>query len=700
MTVKEAAELYVSRGWQFVPLLPNTKEIHVKDWLTKIFAPSVLGPRDNLGLKLVNGMTDVDADALEAVACVSVFLPPTGTIYGRPSKLLSHWLYDTNTGKSVRFEDLANTDPNKKSTLIEIRVDHQSMAPPSVHPSGEPLSWHVFEQPAVVEAKILYRAVQLVATCAMISRHYNAPGTRHEWGLALSGTLRGFGLTSDECEKIFTAAAAWAQDSKLADRLREVSTTYAIPDGSPVVGVKRLAELTSDKFVMSLRKIWGDDAAGKQNLALEQLNEKHALLFQQSGQLVLLTECVEDGLHQLRFSQPSVMPQLYPQRVQIGINPKSGAPIYKPLGAAWLIHPKRRMYSGIEVAPRAGNPGYYNMWRGFTVEPKKDDWSLFREHLYTVCEDDEDSVRYVYAWLAETVQYPDRQIGIAPTFKGKQGTGKSTFVKWFGGLFGSHFLHLDSEHRLLGNFNAHLHNAIFIFADEAVWAGGKQGLGALKRLITEDTLAIERKGLDVINVKNMIHMMVASNEDWVVPASFDNRRFAIFRVSDRHRNDAKFFGAVADELFNRGGLSALLYDLLEAQLINLRDIPETAELAEQKKYTMPPKIMWWYEMLVEGTLWDSAIARSHDSFYVDPNELYRQYVETLRVSERSMSLGMKGALGRQLRKLLPEPYPFYEMTNNARHWVFPSLEACRAFFNENYMQGEWDSVVQSEDVPF
>ena len=42
-------------------------------------------------------------------------------------------------------------------------------------------------------------------------------------------------------------------------------------------------------------------------------------------------------------------------------------------------------------------------------------------------------------------QEPHRPIGIALAFKGKPGTGKSTFAKWFGPLFGVHFLHLDSQ---------------------------------------------------------------------------------------------------------------------------------------------------------------------------------------------------------------------------------------------------------------
>ncbi len=59
-------------------------------------------------------------------------------------------------------------------------------------------------------------------------------------------------------------------------------------------------------------------------------------------------------------------------------------------------------------------------------------------------------------------------------------------------------------------------NLIFMFADEAVFAGDRQGLGQLKRLITEPTIEIEPKGLPKRTVTNYLHILMASNEDWVI----------------------------------------------------------------------------------------------------------------------------------------------------------------------------------------
>lgn len=395
----------------------------------------------------------------------------------------------------------------------------------------------------------------------------------------------------------------------------------------------------------------------------------------------------------------------------------------KTRAEAWIEHPKRRFYYGVDLAPEPGrgNKDYYNLWQGFSVEPKQGDWSLYRKHLELLVQGNPEHFAYMMTWMADCVQHPSQPAGICLALKGLPGTGKSTAAKWFGSLFGQHFTHLDSEARLLGNFNAHLHNAIVVLPDEAVWAGGKAGLGALKRLITEDTLMIEPKGLDVIEVDNMIHMFVASDQDWFVPKGMDDRRFAIFEVSDERANDTVFFEAVKAQLFKQGGLAALLYDLLNFKCeIPLRVLPETAESERQKMHTMLPKYQWWYEQLISGAPWVEAIpipitdtyiktaARidnpdGHELFEVDPTELYGAYVTDLKIADGRVTPGTRSALSRFLQQVLPENLPKTVQHGGKRYWVFPSLEVARQTFDlKTKTRNTWpeDTEPPPEDVPF
>ena len=42
----------------------------------------------------------------------------------------------------------------------------------------------------------------------------------------------------------------------------------------------------------------------------------------------------------------------------------------------WLKSPERRTYKGIIFDPARDHPGWLNMWKGWSVQPKKGDWSL------------------------------------------------------------------------------------------------------------------------------------------------------------------------------------------------------------------------------------------------------------------------------------------------------------------------------------
>ena len=61
-------------------------------------------------------------------------------------------------------------------------------------------------------------------------------------------------------------------------------------------------------------------------------------------------------------------------------------------------------------------------------------------------------------------------------------------------IIGQHGLTISNSRHLVGNFNAHLRDCIFLFADEAFFAGDKQHVGVLNSLITDDTLTVEGKG--------------------------------------------------------------------------------------------------------------------------------------------------------------------------------------------------------------
>src|SRR5690606_19872102 len=110
---------------------------------------------------------------------------------------------------------------------------------------------------------------------------------------------------------------------------------------------------------------------------------------------------------------------------------------------AWMQSRDRRHYDSIVFAPGTNNPRQYNMWRGFSVEPKEGDVSLFWDFMQDViCDGDASLFQYVKAFFAHMVQRPWELPEVALVLQGDQGTGKSYFVKQMGELLADHFLHV------------------------------------------------------------------------------------------------------------------------------------------------------------------------------------------------------------------------------------------------------------------
>jgi hypothetical protein len=203
-----------------------------------------------------------------------------------------------------------------------------------------------------------------------------------------------------------------------------------------------------------------------------------------------------------------------------------------------------------------------NLWRGFGVKAKAGKWPLMRAHMREVMAagiEEQDSCNF--RWMTWAVQNPGQQAEVALVFRGLKGTGKGTLGIALCRIFGPHGLQIANKKHLIGSFNMQMSQCSFLFADEAYWPGDKEGEGALKRLITEPTLTIEPKGLDLFTVPNNLRVMIAGNEEWITPASSDERRFAVNEVTADRKGDLAHFNALYAEL-SYGGLAAMLHDLL------------------------------------------------------------------------------------------------------------------------------------------
>ena len=275
----------------------------------------------------------------------------------------------------------------------------------------------------------------------------------------------------------------------------------------------------------------------------------------------------------------------------------------------WLRHPRRRQHDSVAFDPSGGTPeGCLNLWRGFGVDAAPGDWSLMRDHiLKVICRGDRVRDEYFLNWTARMVQHPEEPGEVALVIRSDdEGTGKGILGRYLCLMLGQHALHIMHAPHLTGRFNDHLQDCVFLFADEAFFAGDKAHGDVLKGLITEYELTIEGKYRAVVSTRNRLHILIVSNRDWVVPASITARRFAITEALDTRRGQRRYFTDIIKQM-DSGGLEAMLHDLLHRDITNfdVRAIPDTDELREQKALSLPNLDRWWLAVLSRGYLWRS-----------------------------------------------------------------------------------------------
>lgn len=741
MTTREWVERYTAQGWSCVPIPSGSKAPEEKDWTNRTFTAEDFPEGSNIGVRLgapSGNLIDVDLDVPEAVLAARTLLPKTGCIHGRPGTGASHHWFITEI-KSERWQD---TDGK---VLIEIRsTGGQTVLPPSIHPSGEQIAWEQERPPSKVEPAVLHHAARSVATAALLARHWPT-GSRHVAARDAAGFLAARDLDPAEIEAIIRAAATAAKDDEIDDRARVArDTASTFRSGGKTTGGPTLEASVGKDVVALLLKWYGGNTSIHDNL----IEEMNATRFG--------TRMGKDYVYGLEQEDQVVFQKAYAlfeefsnQKVKVGearTGASKGQAIYKTKFEIWREHPKKRTYRQVVFAPPPAKAVEidYNLWTGFAVRPLlPENWqSMSRDELHAwaqtvakarcqlfldlmlevICSGNEEHFAYLVKWCAFTVQFPGIPIEIAVMMRGPQGAGKGTFARTLGKLFGRHFIHLDRSEQLTGKFNAQLSGRCLVFADEAFFAGDKRDLGALKRLITEPTLAVERKGIDIVQEANHTHLLMATNEEFAIPAGLKERRFFACSVSDHRTENHDYFSAITKQM-DVEGLQALLSYLLSIQVTHdeIRRVPRTRELRKQQDMALSAEMKWLYGVLQNGSFgndepWPTEIYTP--TIYEDYISFCDQQRHNRRIAGCNFVADvlrpyLAGERRRESRSALAQAKKEGKRVDDNLRWLWPlkPLVEARAIFDKQVgSETQWsqdDEVVEEQraeggqrDMPF
>ena len=385
-------------------------------------------------------------------------------------------------------------------------------------------------------------------------------------------------------------------------------------------------------------------------------------------------------------------------QIQVGVNGAKNAPVYKDIITAWATHEKvsarddvvfepirpkynknAKIFDAPELfLPNNNNEPIFNIWRGFTVRPFKDrvQLDIIRWHmLHVLCDEDEELYTFLIKWCAYTFQFPDLPATSVIVLKGEKRIGKGLFGSFLLPFWGAHGLHISSKEYLTGKYTGHLAETCYLFADEAFYAGDKESEGRLKALVTERELITEKKFLNMSESQNCLKILMATNNDWCVPATHDEDRYCVFNVSNKMKGDRAYMTKVAKNLKEELVKRAFLEWMLSIDLtgFNPQDIPRNEALGEQIQATFGAIQLWFQDRLVIGKIFASD---DHWSEVVTVENLHASYLlwcDSHKRDKYDFAISNK-SIGRYFAKIEGFRPAFNNKGIRGRGYVLGSLE--------------------------
>jgi hypothetical protein len=367
---------------------------------------------------------------------------------------------------------------------------------------------------------------------------------------------------------------------------------------------------------------------------IDEMNQRFALV-NEAGKAVIYQPSFDWVLRRriLLRLRPGDLRTMFLNR-KLNVPTAAGGTVTKTWAEWWLTHPRRRQYlGGVVCDPTNTVPATcWNLYTGLAVTPEPGDWSRMRRHIEEViCSNTAEWVDYLLNTIARMLQQPEKPGEVATVLRGEKGSGKGILLNNLKYAWGQHAMHIANAQHLTGNFNAHLRDCVMLFGDEAFFANDRRHESVLKALITEPTLPIEGKHQNVVEVANLLHVFLASNAEWVVPASIRERRFFVLDVLDTKLGQGGYFKDLAAEMCN-GGLPGMLWDLLRRDISGFdpRAVPETTALRDQKLHSLDSLHRWWLAVLGRSFVWKSRhgadLFRQWQTFYTT-ELLWRSYLQ-------------------------------------------------------------------------
>ena len=568
-SVQEAVDYYIDQGWHPIAGRPNAKIPANKDWKTTVWKQDIEvarfsgGNKHNVGLLLGKTCVDIDLDSPNSRRYAPLLLPKTLML--QKDGVVTHYLYNIPSGHDPIQTKQFTLPSNKMS--CEMRGTDGSGSPqytmvaPSTHPSGAKIEAVGPEPVTIQSGEWLFRQIRLVATCDLITAYWS-DGSRHNLALGLSGFLAKNQYDEDTILEVIQAIGQITGDHE--DRSNQVKATIRKwTNGGRIAGEQTLSTHLPKETFEVLKRWYSDQITRLEDYEIDEIVNTPM-----EERMPYLTYVVDadvfttDGNH-LKSNQIPLIFGRVSSAKEIASHMRK---CNKVRGFGYYPNKGLIVKDGIEK--------YWNNWRPGDIQPKQGDVKRFLDHVSSLCDGEQESIKALLGYAAHAVKKPEEKVRWMPILVGGEGSFKTTFCDILGALVGRHNYASIPAGDMLGNFTGAMQNKLIVSIEEmriSHKAQGKALANALKEKITNDTMTIKIKYVNDYQVANVVRFIGLSNFVVMVEMSGTDRRYYPIVSKTAVKNSGVTVAEATNGwgqgyhhwLYNEDGLEAILHYLLD-----------------------------------------------------------------------------------------------------------------------------------------
>ena len=305
----------------------------------------------------------------------------------------------------------------------------------------------------------------------------------------------------------------------------------------------------------------------------------------------------------------------------------------------WMKDKDKRQFDKFDFMPyvlkeQDTTPAHiYNTFNEFEADIVDDVYEpkWFIDFIHdNLADGDEKCSEYYFNFVAHTCQKPWENPQISPVMKGGQGTGKDTTIEITERIIGksNDYVHRTTNiNEILpkDGFNSELKNKLLIQFNETDGRDSREAKERIKDHITRESNNIKEKYIAPYKQRNMARVIFSSNNESPVQFAFDERRFVLFKFSDKNKGNHEYWNMIWDKINNSNEINNLYSWLLKRDISEWdpKDKPKIKDYIVETQDSIPNHIKWLNDVINNGQGEDFTIRKN--KIVAKPTDIYCVY---------------------------------------------------------------------------